>query len=420
MNLNKNIIESFQNALKEEKNDTFWVATQKERNQKREVVQKEILNLLTSYLEGKITTSELRERFDKKTRKEWDLFGLKGTSGAMFLNMLVLHIPDQETLTTRLKAALKLPPDDQSARKQMADFVSFLESTMAEHDIPARKLQPKRTTFFLSAWWHMQDRERWPVYYESARWALDKEGAVTFTEEPVTDYLQFHAAWRELAQALKLSVWELENLFSWLHKADKTIVPAQVSPPTAEIDAPSAPVASKSSESTQHSEIQWMLGKIGQKLGCKVWIASNDHSKVWDNEKLKNLSISGLPNLGMGEEAQKIINLIDVIWIAGSNQLAAAFEIESTTSIYSGLLRMSDLMTTCPNSNFPCFIVLPESRVSEVVKQLSRPTFQALEINQRCGFFTFESLKLEMPAIMKWAKNPSSIRDLAKFVDDAS
>jgi hypothetical protein len=302
----------------------------------------------------------------------------------------------------------------------MADFVSFLEATMAEHNIPARKLQPKRTTFFLSAWWHMQNRERWPVFYESARWALEKEGVVSFTGETVSDYLQFHTAWNELAKELKLSVWELENLFSWLHAADKAIVRVEDLPPTPEIETLPAQAAPTPAESSQHSEIQWTLGKIGQKLGCKVWIASNDHSKIWNNEKLKNLSIPSLPNLGMGEEAQKIINLIDVIWITGANQLAAAFEIESTTSIYSGLLRMSDLMTTCPNSIFPCFIVLPENRAPEVVKQLSRPTFQALEINQRCGFFTFESLKQEMPAIMKWAKSPSSIRDLAKFVDDAS
>src|ERR1035437_5850305 len=123
MSLNKNIIERFQKALSEAKNNTAWFAAQQERNRKREGVQKEILTLLNSFLEGKITTSELRETFDKKTRKEWDLFGLKGTSGAMFLNMLVLHTPDQETLTNRLKVALKMPPDEQSAQKQMADFV---------------------------------------------------------------------------------------------------------------------------------------------------------------------------------------------------------------------------------------------------------------------------------------------------------
>ena len=37
------------------------------------------------------------------------------------------------------------------------------------------------------------------------------------------------------------------------------------------------------------------------------------------------------------------IELIDVLWLDG-NAIVAAFEIESTTSIYSGLLRMSDLL----------------------------------------------------------------------------
>ena len=38
------------------------------------------------------------------------------------------------------------------------------------------------------------------------------------------------------------------------------------------------------------------------------------------------------------------IELIDLLWLDG-NTIAAAFEIESITSIYSGLLRMSDLRT---------------------------------------------------------------------------
>jgi hypothetical protein len=39
----------------------------------------------------------------------------------------------------------------------------------------------------------------------------------------------------------------------------------------------------------------------------------------------------------------RTIELIDVLWLDG-NSIEAAFEIEGTTSIYSGILRMSDLL----------------------------------------------------------------------------
>ncbi len=47
--------------------------------------------------------------------------------------------------------------------------------------------------------------------------------------------------------------------------------------------------------------------------------------------------------LQFDEATNRTIELIDVLWLKG-NSIIAAFEIESTTSVYSGLLRMSDLM----------------------------------------------------------------------------
>ena len=50
------------------------------------------------------------------------------------------------------------------------------------------------------------------------------------------------------------------------------------------------------------------------------------------------------------DATQRTIELIDILWLKG-NSIIAAFEVESTTSIYSGLLRMSDLLALQPNLN---------------------------------------------------------------------
>jgi hypothetical protein len=44
-----------------------------------------------------------------------------------------------------------------------------------------------------------------------------------------------------------------------------------------------------------------------------------------------------------------------VVWLKG-NAIVAAFEIESKTSIYSGLLRMSDLIAMQPNLDIPLYL----------------------------------------------------------------
>lgn len=82
------------------------------------------------------------------------------------------------------------------------------------------------------------------------------------------------------------------------------------------------------------------------------------------------------------------------------NSIEAAFEVESTTSIYSGLLRMSDLLTRQPNISVPLFLVAPEARRDEVVRQVNRPTFASMDppLVDVCRYISFEGLREELEA----------------------
>ena len=62
-------------------------------------------------------------------------------------------------------------------------------------------------------------------------------------------------------------------------------------------------------------------------------------------------------------------------WINSKKEIVCAFEVECTTSIYSGILRMSDLAYSMPYNSIKCYIVAPESRTEKVVDEISRPTF---------------------------------------------
>jgi hypothetical protein len=60
------------------------------------------------------------------------------------------------------------------------------------------------------------------------------------------------------------------------------------------------------------------------------------------------------------DATNRTIELIDVLWLKG-NTILAAFEIEATTSIYSGLLRMSDLLALQPNLDLALYLVVARS-----------------------------------------------------------
>jgi hypothetical protein len=78
------------------------------------------------------------------------------------------------------------------------------------------------------------------------------------------------------------------------------------------------------------------------------------------------------------------------------NSIIAAFEVEKTTSIYSGLLRMSDLLALQPNLNIKLYLLAPEDRRNKVEQEILRPTFQLKEkpLSQICGFISISELML--------------------------
>jgi hypothetical protein len=61
-----------------------------------------------------------------------------------------------------------------------------------------------------------------------------------------------------------------------------------------------------------------------------------------------------------------------MLWLKG-RAIIRAFEVEHTTAIYSGLLRMADLCALLPNINVKLHIVSPESRQDKVFREISRP-----------------------------------------------
>lgn len=135
----------------------------------------------------------------------------------------------------------------------------------------------------------------------------------------------------------------------------KVAVPTVVSVPEQDEDEPTVVDSKPSVEPvTRHTEIQHHLLRLGAELGLDVWVARNDRGRSYNGEILGAMAnmLDELPTQ-FNEATNRTIELIDVLWLKG-NTILAAFEIEATTSIYSGLFRMSDLLALQPNSTSLC------------------------------------------------------------------
>jgi hypothetical protein len=155
--------------------------------------------------------------------------------------------------------------------------------------------------------------------------------------------------------------------------------------------------------STRHTEMQYHLVALATEMGITSWVARNDKSKIWNGAILGEMSgvIQELPTQ-FNEATNRTIELIDVLWLKG-NSIVAAFEVESTTSIYSGLLRMSDLLALQPNLDIDLFLVAPKERREKVKQEILRPTFSLREkpLATVCGFLSFEKLVEKVDGIRR-------------------
>jgi len=173
-----------------------------------------------------------------------------------------------------------------------------------------------------------------------------------------------------------------------------------------------------SKKTTDHTEIQWLLLKLGTDMGFDVWVARNDRNKEYKGKKFNDLSKlkDELP-LQFDDATNKTIEFIDVLWLQG-NAIVAAFEVESTTSIYSGLLRMSDLVAMQPNLNIPLYLVAPNDRREKVMTEVNRPTFSKLSppLSEICRFISFIGLKnqiRQVSSILRFLK-PEFLEELSE------
>lgn len=142
-------------------------------------------------------------------------------------------------------------------------------------------------------------------------------------------------------------------------------------------------------------KIQALIARIGAAMKMRIWIPINDRAAVV--KELGNEAGAMLDSLPLNYDSTTIdtIERIDVLWIKG-RAIVRAFEVEHTTSVYSGILRMADLLSLQPNMDIRLHIVAPEERRAKVMSEIRRPVFSFIErrpLSKTCTFLSYDAVR---------------------------
>ena len=164
-----------------------------------------------------------------------------------------------------------------------------------------------------------------------------------------------------------------------------------------------------------HTGVQMWLRDLGRALGYTVHVAANDRSRPCASGRLGDGCLPELPG-PLADGGADAVRLIDVLWFKG-DEVVAAFEVEHSTSIYSGIIRLLDLSLGAPAAVVrELFIVAPDDREEEVHAQARRPAFRGLsEVQVR--YLPYGELERHREHIARFGEGLKGILALSRPID---
>lgn len=175
-------------------------------------------------------------------------------------------------------------------------------------------------------------------------------------------------------------------------------------------------------EQRESTKIQAKLAELGETMRFQIWLPRNDRQRVLEvwNPEDQNTLLEHLP-INYDNVTLKTIENIDVLRIR-RHSIVRAFEVEHTTSVYSGILRMADLVALQPNLAIKAHIVAPLQRREKVLQEISRPVFALLErgpLSEFCSYISYDAVLELMEERHLEHLNDTVLEDYAEFAEEA-
>lgn len=154
--------------------------------------------------------------------------------------------------------------------------------------------------------------------------------------------------------------------------------------------APYLPLPTPIMPDRQHSLIQMKLKEIGLRQGCAVWIPRADRGVIVEGNRLGENCLERL-EMVFPKATLSVIENIDILWLNRNRyRLEAMFEVEHSTTIYSGLLRLNDVLIDCPVQS--ASIVTDLNRLDTYLRHVSRRTFEVSGLSKLCSHYTYDDI----------------------------
>lgn len=165
-----------------------------------------------------------------------------------------------------------------------------------------------------------------------------------------------------------------------------------------------------------HTEIQQWLRDLGRALGYEVHVAANDRGRECPDGRLGDGCLSELPHALATAPGAEAVRLIDVLWLSNGD-VVAGFEVEHSTSIYSGIVRLLDLSLGAPSSIArELFIVAPDARAADVLAQVRRPAFRAIG-SLRVRYLPYGELEQHRESMARFGEGLKAIQAVSQLLE---
>lgn len=156
------------------------------------------------------------------------------------------------------------------------------------------------------------------------------------------------------------------------------------------LTAPRSPSLEAAPLNRQHMLIQMKLKEIGLRQGFDVWVPRPDRGVLVEGKPLGERCAEHL-DIVFPKPTIPVLENIDVLWLGRTRRrLEAMFEVEHSTTISSGLLRLNDVLIDAevPSAS----IVTDVSRLDTFLRHVSRRTFEVSGLSKLCSHYTYEDI----------------------------
>ena len=197
------------------------VQTERDKHRVR-LIEAELQPLLCAYLSGHTDLASFKTKVDGINKRN-EFWGFKGIKGQMFFNMVVNVANDKSECDRELKAAIKVPTNEDMASTRIETFANYV-SRIGDHHLElggtgAGRPKPGSIPFFISYFWQIQETEIWPVFYTNSVNIMTDMNLWVPTGEPAADYLTYKHIHEELGRVFtqeskkNFGLYEVEHVF---------------------------------------------------------------------------------------------------------------------------------------------------------------------------------------------------------------